>query len=225
MSNENKALNKIAGGLHLINAPAEFEENLPKRVGEFIHNEQVFAQLDDFLRTPPQNPKILVLTNPLLEQRKSGLGKKTFVTEMCHMIKSKIRINIRWFDAQSAEIFQYHIDEFVKQIKPDKFKKNDDSSHLSQLEAIFAKIEAEFKWRTLFVIKNLQNWETIKDFVSEMIKSNMCKAILISRSNLKRNPNQMIRFVEFTFRPSIDDCYRYLGSHLKSKINSQQVKK
>lgn len=196
---------------------SEFPENIPKRIYPLMQNQTIFNQLNEFVNLKNEDQKIFVLTNPLLEQRKYGIGKKTIVSEFCHLVKSKQQLNIKWFDGSSVEIFEHELDQFVTSLTSTPSSAN----NKSKIEKIFNKVES-FKSRSIFVITNVQNWETVGEFLGRLLESSRCFAILISRSNLRRSVNKSIQFAEFNFKPSWADCERYLNFYLKSRLKSSQ---
>ena len=194
----------------------ELEDNLPRRIYPFISNDPFMLDLDEFVSAKNKVQKIYVLLNPVLEQRKLGMGKKTVVSEFCYLAKIKSRVNIRWLDASTAEIFQHELDTFAFKLKAYE------PLSMGKIELLFSLLDS-LPGPTLFVIKNLHNWETIALFIAKLVESAKCKLIVISRTNLKRNPNKAIKYVEFNFRPSLKECEDYLSFHLKTKLKSNQV--
>lgn len=203
----------------------EFEENLPARVVPLIQDKYALDKLDTFYKDRQQ--KIAVLKNSPRHQGMHGTGKKTLITEFCHLVKQRWQVNIKWLDASDANLLTVQLDAFssMLSLRLPVDHVPDPRLNLNLYERIIFNLNL-VRCRSIIVLKNVHNWhETIEKFVLSFVNANVNVKIIIIIDSASKHANKIIKLpanltkiIDYDLRFSRRDCEQYLGHFVRQKF-------
>lgn len=165
---------------------------LPPRKVPFIGsvtNKSIFDQLGNFINS--QNEKILILCNHESISEQSGVGKKSFLIEYCHVVKEKY--NIKWISARTDSKFY------------NELNKIDFNSKASQHFEI-----PMLKLKNLVIFYDVIDSDLIEKNIYR-INLNNTKIIIISHSAFFKFSKFRAKYLKFLIQFSLEDLKVYFS--------------
>ena len=176
-------------------------KNLPNRLNDFVGREKNLEILESLFKNGNQTIAISAF---------GGTGKSSLALEYAHKA-SKYSITL-WFHADSIEKFEIDYKEFAEKLDIETVGVNIDNIIRDVNKAV-----KELKEDILYVIDNLESYDYIQKFITNLPKN--VKVLITTRNDETMENIQKVDLEPF----SIEDAKSYIKKNLKENVNEMQM--